>query len=334
MKLIRFELTKDYILSKVSEEAIFCEYLEIKSVDFTKHYINVLRQDDIPKCSFFVRHTDNRLIFNDFAWRQFDCFDVVKQKYNVSFFRALEIVAERFNLLENVIPYDSSKKVILSVKAKYSIRIKRKKFSKWDLAFWNIGGLNISYETLQYYNIFSIECFWEYVDNEQRFYNNLKQTFAYHFPDDTDEYKYQIYSPNKRKDQRRFINPSGIKFGDLEYLDRTQDYVIITKSKKDAFYQKLFGLNTCFIIHEKIRPSDIIIHILAKMGKVFNTQIKIFTLFDNDWTGMRQSVVYKQAGCIPLLFPKQEGKDFTEFLTKFGKETVIETIEYYKQQLL
>jgi hypothetical protein len=105
MKLIRFELTKDYILSKISEEAIFCEYLEIKSVDFNKHYINVLRQDDIPKCSFFVRDSDNRLIFNDFAWRQFDCFDVVKQKYNVSFFRALEIVAERFNLLDNVIAY-------------------------------------------------------------------------------------------------------------------------------------------------------------------------------------------------------------------------------------
>lgn len=330
MKLIRFELTKDYILSKLTEEAIFCKYLEISSVDLTKHYCNVLRQDDLPKCSFYVRDTDNRLIFNDFAWKQFDCFDVVKQKYNVTFFKALEIIANDFDLLENVIPYEHSNKTILTVKAKYSIRIKRKKFNKWDLAFWNIGGLNISYETLQYYKIFSIECFWEYVDNEQRFFDNLKQVFAYHFPDEYDDYKYQIYSPNKRKDQRRFINPSGIKYGDLEYLDTKQDYVIITKSKKDAFYQKIFGLNSCFIIHEKIKPQDIIPHMFTLMGK----KVKIFTLFDNDWTGKRQSILYKQSGCIPLLFPQQEGKDFTEFLTKFGKETVVETIEYYKQKLL
>lgn len=329
MKLIQFEITKEYILSKVSEIDIFERYLEISSVSLNKFYTNILREDSFPKCSFYVRDTDNRLIFNDFAWRQFDCFDVVKQKYGVSFIKALEIIANDFGLIKNTKVVEARKE-LLSVKAKYGLRIKRKHFSKRDLDFWNIGGLDVSYKVLQDNSIFSIECYWEYVNNEQRFYDNLKCTFAYHFPDESDLFKYQIYSPLKDKHQRRFINPTGIKYGDFEFLNTEFEYVVITKSKKDAFYLRLFGINSCFIINEKIRASDVIPPLLLLMGDV-----QIFTLFDNDWTGKRQSIKYKQEfNTIPLLFNEDESKDFTEFLSKFGKDATTDLIEYYKHHLL
>lgn len=328
MKLIQFELTKEYILSKVSEYTIFQRYLEITDISLKEQYVNVLRNDDTPNCSFFVRSTDNRLIFNDFAWRQFDCFDVVKQKYRVSFIKALEIVANDFNLLKGVKP-SSEGKVVLASKARYSIRIKRKKFNKSDLAFWNIGGLEIDHNTLQKNKIYSIECLWEYVDNDQRFYDNLKTAFAYHFVPD-DGYNYQIYMPLKDKHHRRFINPSGIKYGDIEFLNPNEDYVIITKSKKDSFYLRLFGINTCFIINERIRPSDIVPHLLDTMG--YST---VFTLFDNDRTGISQSWRYrKEYNTIPLLVEEKGCKDFTDLLKHKGKQYVIDMIEYYKEKLL
>lgn len=328
MKLIQFELTKDYILSKLSEYTIFEKYLEISNIDLRKQYINILRNDDNANCSFFIRDTDNRLIFNDFAWRQFDCFDVVKQKYRVSFPKALEIIANDFNLLKGVVSAPESK-VTLQSRAKYSIRIKRKKFSRTDLEFWNIGGLQIDHNILQKNKIYSIECLWEFVDNDQRFYDNLKCTFAYHFLPD-DGYNYQIYMPLKSKEHRRFINPSGIKFGDIEFLDTREEYVVITKSKKDAFYLRLFGINSCFIINEKIKPEDIVPHLVDIMG--FST---VFTLFDNDWTGLRQSVKYKQAyNTIPLIVDPKQGKDFTDLLKKEGKQYIFDYIEHLKQHLL
>lgn len=319
MRLLELsEITKGTILSLITEEQIFLKYLELDSIKLDKLYTNVLREDKTPGCSFFIRDTDGRLIFNDFAWRQFDCFDVVMVKYGITKFnKALKIVAADFNLISN--PGELRKEVVarkqIIKKTKQEIKIKRKKYTKEELAFWNIGGLIIEPETLEENNIFSLSCFWEMEGNLiKTFHSKLNMVFGYKIGKG---YKYQIYQPKKTKTQRRFINSPDIKVGDLDFIDYDREYILVTKSKKDAFFLRMLGVNVIFILHEKIKIPDTIMENLNRF------RLK-FTLFDNDETGVQASKTYKRLGFIPLLYSRQEGKDTTQILNKFGYQYLID----------
>lgn len=89
-------LTKEYILSKVSEEMIFEHYgVPIKKGLFCSK----LRNDHKPTVGLY-RNKKGRLIIKDFG-SDFsgDCFTYVMALFNVSYYMALQIVANDFGII-------------------------------------------------------------------------------------------------------------------------------------------------------------------------------------------------------------------------------------------
>ena len=89
-------LSKEYILSKISEEMIFEHYgVPIKKGLFCSK----LRSDHRPTVGFY-RNKKGRLIIKDFG-SDFsgDCFTYVMALFNVSYYMALQIIANDFGLI-------------------------------------------------------------------------------------------------------------------------------------------------------------------------------------------------------------------------------------------
>ena len=89
-------LTKELILQKVSEEAIFEHYgVPIKKGLFCSR----LRQDRRPTVGLY-RNKRGRLIIKDFG-SDFsgDCFSYVMALFNVSYYMALQIIANDFGII-------------------------------------------------------------------------------------------------------------------------------------------------------------------------------------------------------------------------------------------
>ena len=323
MKFELLELTKKTILKYISEEDIFERYLGFK-VEFHEGFCNPLRIDKSPDCFFYYREGTNKVIFHDIAAGfQWDCFDVVMYDFNCNFPKALEKIANDFGLLDTKLVLTKQlPKALPKNKVANRLQIQRKKYTTEELAYWNIGGLELTEQDLTDNKIFSISHLWEHTPYKTNEYYSLKMVFAYHFTG----YNYQIYFPLKKKEKndRRFINPQGIKTGDLEFIDFKQSYLCITKSKKDCFYLRYLGVNACFIINEAVKVDE-------KLLEVMNQFEHVFTLFDNDKWGLRASARFRRNySTIPLKYEKSEGKDTTEVLKKFGKQYMLDLIEYYK----
>lgn len=90
-------ITKELILSKFSEEQLMEHYLGIR----VSHglFKSPLRKDDKPTCSFY-RDSKGRLIFKDFSGCfHGDVIEVVKTKFNCSYYQALQIIANDFGII-------------------------------------------------------------------------------------------------------------------------------------------------------------------------------------------------------------------------------------------
>ena len=89
-------LTKEYILSKISEEEIFEHY----GVRIQKGlFCSPIRRDKHPTVAFY-RNKTGRLIMHDFGDNTYtDCFALVEALFNVSYYKALVIIANDFKLI-------------------------------------------------------------------------------------------------------------------------------------------------------------------------------------------------------------------------------------------
>lgn len=318
------ELNKNTILKYISQEQIFEKYLGFIP-DLKLLYKNPLRTDKTPGCSFYYRENSNKLIFHDFAWGvHWDCFDVVQYSYNCNFPKALEKIADDFNIKQTGVQLtkrDISKLPPIP-KQHNKLEIKRKKiFHPKELEYWNIGGLNVTEKDLLDNRIFSISHLWEHTNKGVNYYHNLFMTFAFQYGQET----FQIYSPLKKKEQRRFINSQGFKIGDLKRLDPKADYVVITKSRKDSFFLRMLGVNACFIINERV-------YLTLEVQNLLDKYPVKFTLFDNDKTGKAASARFRRDyDTVPLFYDKQsDGKDTYDTLKRKGKDYMYEQIAYYK----
>ena len=325
MKAELLSLDKKIILKYLTEEQIFEKYFGHKP-ELNKLYTNEkLRVDETPGCSFYYRD-NGKLILTDFsAGEQYDCFDYIMRLHcNCKFPVALEIIARDFGLLDrNKVVNKLLPKPIEKVSKIYNhIEICReKKFKKEHLEYWSIGGLKITQEILAANKIWALRHLWEHTPTKVNYYtpNQLGVAFAYHW----EGYNYQIYFPFKKKElgERKFINPPKIKIGDIEFLDFNANHIVITKSKKDAFYLRLFGINAFFIINEAI-----LLH--ENTMKIVNLFENRFTLFDNDRIGKRASLKYrKHYNTTALLYEKQDGKDTYDVIKKNGKQYFIDLLE-------
>src|SRR5690606_31446360 len=92
-------LTKEFILSQVSEEEIFERYgVKVRKGTFKAPAI--LRPvDKHASCNFFRHKTNNKLILKDYGGFNGDCFDLVMYTQGGNFNTALRIIANDFGLI-------------------------------------------------------------------------------------------------------------------------------------------------------------------------------------------------------------------------------------------
>ena len=321
-------LTKELILSKVSEYDIFKKYLGISPKLSTK-FRNPLRKDENPGCKFYI---DNRgvLKFNDIsAGYNWDCFNVVQIVCQCTYGEALKVIARDFDIYNVTIDIDV-KKIRLERIIKNKVNFKKKieiKIGYWTYnhkEYWN--QYYIDHQDLRFFNVFPVEIAWI---NGNMVYDHKKDDicFAYYF--DNDDFK--LYFPYRKKDdpRPRFIhnNPDIIQ-GALQLDTSQSDLLLITKSYKDVITMRKFGIYSIAPSAETIViPED-------KINRVKNFYNNVFTLFDRDRAGMILAKKYRdQYDIQPLLFNKEDEKDFSDNLKKYGVDYMVDLIQETKNLL-
>ena len=128
-------ITKEFLLSKNSEETYMSTYLKIP---ISKGLVvSPLRSDKRPTASFY-RNKSGSLIFHDFGSGFHGNFiDVVMAIYKCDYKTALYTIAEDFNYIERISERPKVKikiaDTVITEKKDTNIQIEKKEFSKKEL---------------------------------------------------------------------------------------------------------------------------------------------------------------------------------------------------------
>lgn len=330
------ELTRLFVLSRISEEDIFFKYLGIYP-NMTDYFRNPLRPDSTADCRFY-RDSRQVLKFNDFAYKMnLDCFNVVSRLHNnANFNEVLKIIAEDFNLFESDINYSLAERLETFKKDNKSqyvdMKVQRRDFTKWDLEFWQKNGWSL--ETLKIFKVSPLLRAW--INGNQMYtYSSKDPGYVYFLGnDELGRPHYKLYFP--LRDRYKFIQNIGDAIQGLEQLPEHGDFLIITKSYKDVGCMFNYDLPSIAPMGETVLLSD------EQFEDLNNRFFKIFTLFDRDRAGMIGSQLYrKRFGTIPLLFDarnnqlfrnKTDPKDFTDHHIDLGIQEMLDIINYTKEE--
>lgn len=318
-------ITKEFILSRITEEDIFLKYLNIYP-NTTQRFRNPLRQDAHADCCFY-RDGRGVLKFKDFAYRHnLDCFNVVQLVHQLNYGHALKRIVEDFKLFEK--DYDFSvvanwREVTEQAAKKLSIiQVKRKEFTKEELEWWRSQGIHV--DILNLYKVSSLQFVWL---NGDVIYSYTKKDpgYVYHFGSD---YNYKVYYPF-RSSYRFLQNISKSTLQGWEQLPLEGKFLVITKSMKDVMCLHSYDIPAVAPTSETILIEE---SIFSKLSDRF---FYVFTLFDRDKAGLHMSwLMRKTYNTIPLMFDKGEPKDFTDNFKQYGTSYMSELIEEIKEQYI
>lgn len=359
------KLTKQLILSKVSQVTIFSTYLNLSDklvqycIDTGELICSPIRDDIHPTCGF---RYDNKgkLKFKDFAgyfWG--DCFDVVayvmsiiyKKSYDVSDKRDFIKILRHITFTFKDIFYGQEKDINLVNEINTAIgAIKHQKqiielvvrtWNEYDKEYWNKIGVPLQFLNVNF--IYPVEQYYinRKINPEPKYFYNINDPcYGYCLGKDRSGiYNIKLYFPNREKSVTRFITNCNHLEG-IYNLDKTNyDIIVITKSTKDRLslgatlmrLSSLYGeLNkSCIgvinVPHETYRLRQNEYDWLS--GKL-NKDGKIVSLMDNDTTGKCEAIwLRNNYNIIPLLIPKEyNAKDFAELIYNNKIEDVADLI--------
>lgn len=312
-------INKEFLFNQgVTDEQIFAYYFPLP-IDISKSYVNPLRQsDDYPSCRFYRHNVSKHLYFRDPAYKTYDCFQWVMDMYGLNYLDACEKIYYDLGVLTGI---EQPRNLIIKEKEPVTLRVLRKNFTKQQLDFWRNHDDSITAEDLESGDIYSLSAGWL---NDRKFYNYKygDLAFFYHL---RKGYNYQCYNPKLFFEGIKFITSPNNYIVGHRGLKKNHPYVVITKSGKCTFFVKRFGVNNFGILTETMVISNDIFSFLVAEGTI------VFTLFDNDRTGKHLSWLYrKKYKTIPLFFTKDDEKDFSDNLLKYGKQYMIDYIDYVR----
>jgi hypothetical protein len=335
------ELSREYILSCISEAEIFERFLGIR-VNLQKRFKNPIRKDDTPDCKFYI-DTRGVLKFHDFAmgWN-WDCFNLVQHLYSCSFKKSFQIIAVEFSLQDigKNITHQSVTNIILQNRERtprVTYRVKRKSWDTNSLAFWK-KNFDLVEEKLTQFKVSPAENLW--INRGNGLEEIYRWTFSdpcyvYHFGD----YNYQFYFPNRKKPLTRFIQSVADESLDLlmgEFqLPLYGDLLVITKSYKDIITLSSFDIPAVSPLGEGVIIKE------EKIGDLKDRFTNIYSLFDFDRTGVAAAQRLKKKYNIPYLFFTNGrfgtedfgAKDFSDFQQKYGIHETIDLIQYVSTKI-
>lgn len=320
------KLTKDLILSSLSEEQIFSFYIG-SDVRGKKLFRSHLRKDKNPTCSMY-RNSKGVLIYKDFATSQYlDCFAYVQEQFKCSFPEALRIIANDFNILKDSSLNRNKGKIIdkdfkIEEKEFSKIQIEAQDFTELELKWWAKYGITL--EILKKYNVYSCK---HVFLNGQLVAKSQQHCpiYGYYGKKYRGEELWKIYFP-KRKEYRFMGNYPAKKMQGYEQLPKTGNICVITKSQKDCMTLYSLGIPACASNSETVIPSEAIINDLKSRFKY------IVALWDNDYTGITFLNKFKRQHpeLIYTWIPRDSGaKDISDFYALYKKDRTIKLIKEF-----
>jgi len=279
---VKNHISKEFILSKISEEDIFRRYTELEVIG--KKFKSPFNNERTPSCIVY-----SNMFFNCFSsGNKGSCFDLVMLKYGCTFYESLVMISNDFNLF-NSTKYNTTEynPVLFGIKPKQhiiketKINIKSKKFTIKGLNYWK--QYLISEKTLNKYLIKQLQSYW--INENYYLLHNDEIGFAYDF----NNYKYQLLFPEKPKDYKWNSNTVITDLQGFNQLPKFGNQLIITSSLKDvACLNENYNL-------ECIAPkseSTIIPEILIEHLKLRFNDIIVY--LNNDETGIKFSKQYEE----------------------------------------
>ena len=255
-------LTKDYIESKISQEAIVSKYLDIP-IEIVKDCIehnhliqSVFRDDDFNKSMGIQYNAKGRLKVRDFGgWGFFeDIYGVVAYVLSIAYERKIETnnkqdfyfilkhIAYTFSdiidgkevdlnlqpLIANAIAKGKSKKAIIDIAPR--------RWNKYDKDIWGRWGVSLGY--LNSHFVIPVEQYYinRTVDTEPKYYYKQKDPcYAYMLGTNRQGIRLiKLYFPRRnRRTELKFITNCNVLEGLLNLELDNYDYILITKSTKD-----------------------------------------------------------------------------------------------------
>jgi hypothetical protein len=320
-------LTKEYLLSRNTQETYLRYYLNIpvKKGLFRSPF----REDKHPTCGFY-KNKSGDIIFKDFSGQFYGNFiEVVKRKYNVGYYEALQIIANDFgyisfpNLIKHEEPPKNKPKPFIG-NGVTKLQIKRKNYSKKELDWWLQYG--ITKDILDKFYVFSCE---------NVFLNGKLLTsssssrpiYGYYFGKNKENLEqWKCYFPFS-KNYRFLCNSSAIQ-GSLQ-LPKQGDLLVVTKSMKDVMCLYSMGIIA-------IAPSSENLFLAPKQLQKLKDKFKHIVIFyDNDLPGISNMNKFKREFKLPCVWipRKFKAKDISDFYKLYGKEKTLKLIEYAKETL-
>lgn len=338
-------LTKDFILSKLSQVSIFSAYTGVDA-DVIEHCINTgefisspFRVDDHP--SFGFRY-DNRgkLKAKDFAgYFHGDCFDaaalvlseVIHKNVDISnkgwFIFVLKHIAYTFR---NIIYGKDKDENIEGIIAdginsarnrKPIIEFIPRQWNNYDKNYWAKFHIPISYLNTNF--VYPVDIYYinRKVNPEPKYYyDNDKRDVCYAYMLGQDKqgiYNIKLYFPNRKHGTVRFITNSNCLEGLLNIEHSEYDIIVITKSTKDRICLRAYldSIDVSILYGGKALNVGVINipHESYKLKQLEYDWIRtkcpngqILSLMDNDSAGYREAIWLKNTyGIIPFCIPRE-----------------------------
>lgn len=322
------KVTQDFILSKINQESIMQHYTGL-DVNSKKLALSPFRNDHKVTCAFY-KSKSGVLYLHDFATNEhINCFTVVSKLYDCSYYKALEIIAQDFGLIEGSHKV-ATFKIVPDIKESESARIQVqiKDYSNKELEWWNQFG--ISKKLLKKYHIYSIQNV--FLNGNLKFITTEKcPIYGYYFGKDKNgEEKWKIYFPLKT--EYRFLNNLSKKIlQGYHQLPKTGDLLVITKSMKDVVALYGFGIAA-------VSPNSETLFVDDKKLDEFKKRFKhILVLYDNDRAGLHNMwLIRKQHPELNYFYlPFYLSKDFTDSIKLVGVDNMKEYVnDFFKEYKL
>jgi hypothetical protein len=321
---LKKNLTKEIILSKISEYDIFKFYMPNSNWSIGAVTHSPFRNERTP--SFIISSKDGQsLRYIDFGdtSKKGDCFNFVKDLYNISTFsEVLNKIDKDFNLGISSGKLNTDYKKIVKdwkqpeiiVKDYTFIQVKTRKFTNEELAYWNDYYQDV--DDLKANNVFSIS---EVYLNKKRFtLNNNELRFGYLYNG-----HWKIYKPFAKNKRFKWV-PNNVPITEMDGKDDiiNCNTVFITKSKKDYMVMKKIYPNCCAVQNEGIGCfSEDNVNFIKDNSK------KQILSFDSDETGVINSKLitdkFEFDYCnVPRTYLNEGIKDWADLAKIHGLKTI------------
>lgn len=316
------KLTKEFLLSKNTEETYMSTYL---GIPVSKGLvISPLRSDKKPTASFY-RNRKGELIFHDFGTSFHGNFvDVVMHLNQCTYVKALQIIAEDFGYVEKQSDRPKPKIKVsdekIETKSETIIQIEPQDFTEGELKWWK--GFGISKDTLKRYKVYSCRSVFlngnYYKSSSQRQY-----IFGYYGGKRNGVEMWRLYFPQNRN--YRFLSnwPKELIQGARQLNLPIGSGLIITKSLKDVLLLAENNISAIAPCSENIVMSK------AQMKRITNRTANILYLGDNDLPGVKGANRYKKK--FPFLrcvfIKRNMAKDISDLYKNLGREECLEAMQ-------